>query len=170
MEWSQVPSPSPLSLQRAARKYVPSQGNAAFDVVGTFRRTGAGQAIRNIHEGISRVGMSRSRSYWLKDRSAPFATFLAVIETYYHPEVRNDNFDELVDMARHGGGGAKIATFKEELARLVSGDREGLRPNAISAAAEYDEWESDEEFLLWLWRELYPDEPVPGHGEPERED
>jgi hypothetical protein len=106
-----------------------------------------------------------SSSYWLRDRSAPFATFLAIIQSYYHPESRNDSFDELVEMARSSQGGERMAVFKAELERLVRGDREGLRNGAISDATEYDDWNTDEEFLDWLWRELYPGEPVPGVGE-----
>lgn len=77
------------------------------------------------------------------------------------PEVRLDNFCELVGLARSGRGGVEMVTFKEELARLVSGDRQGLRPNAILNAAEYDDWSSDDEFLTWLWSELYPNEALP---------
>jgi len=101
------------------------------------------------------------RWYWLEDRTVPFATFLGIIQTYYHPEVRLDNFCELVGLARSGRGGVEMVTFKEELARLVSGDRQGLRPNAILNAAEYDDWSSDDEFLTWLWSELYPNEALP---------
>jgi hypothetical protein len=102
-----------------------------------------------------------SKSYWLEDRSVPFATFLAIVQTYYHPEVRNDNFEELVEMARAGLGGERMATFKAELSQLVRGDREGLRPGAIAAATEYDDWATDDELLRWLWQELYPNQPVP---------
>lgn len=100
--------------------------------------------------------------YWLEDDTVPFATFLRITQTYYHPEVRHDNFAELVQLARHGGGGEKMAVFKRELARLVGGEREGLRPNAISVASGYDDWATDEEFLAWLWKELYPGESIPG--------
>jgi hypothetical protein len=115
---------------------------------------------RDVSKGIPVV----SKSYWLKDPSAPFATFLAIIQTYYHPEARNKNFEELIEMARAGRGGEEMATFKSELERLVRGDREGLRNGAISDATEYDDWNTDEEFLDWLWQELYPGEPVPGTG------
>ncbi|MFG1907163.1 hypothetical protein [Kribbella sp. NPDC048928] len=100
-------------------------------------------------------------SYWLEDKSLPFATFLAVIQTHYHPEVRNDNFEELVEMARAGRGGDRMVIFKDELSRLVRGDREGLRPGAIDTATAYDDWKTDDEFLAWLWKELYPGEPLP---------
>lgn len=52
--------------------------------------------------------------------------------------------------------------FKDELSRLVRGDREGLRPGAIDTATAYDDWKTDDEFLAWLWKELYPGEAVPG--------
>ncbi|HZX04026.1 hypothetical protein [Kribbella sp.] len=45
--------------------------------------------------------------------------------------------------------------------RLLRGDRQGLHPGAISTAAQYDEWNTDDEFLAWLWNELYPGEPLP---------
>lgn len=93
----------------------------------------------------------------------PFATFLAIIQSYYHPESRNDSFDELIELARTGRGGERMVIFKAELARLVRGDREGLRAGAISDATEYDDWATDDEFLGWLWGELYPGE-VPGGG------
>ena len=99
--------------------------------------------------------------YWLEDDSVSFATFLTVIQAYYHPEVRLDNFDELIQLARRGEGGERMAIFKDELTRLLVGDREGLRPTAISVAAGYDDWATDDEFLEWLWHELYPDEPAP---------
>lgn len=105
--------------------------------------------------------MPGSRMYWLEDRSVPFATFLATIQNHYHPDSDRDAFDELVELARSGRGGERMAIFKAELARLVGGDRDGLRPNAISVAASYDEWATDDEFLTWLWNELYPGEPVP---------
>jgi hypothetical protein len=104
--------------------------------------------------------VSEGSSYWLRDRSVPFATFLAIIQSYYHPESRNDSFDELIEMARSGRGGERMAIFRSELERLVRGDREGLRDGAISEAAEYDDWTTDEEFLAWLWNELYPGETI----------
>ncbi|MFF0339235.1 hypothetical protein [Kribbella sp. NPDC004875] len=66
-----------------------------------------------------------------------------------------------MEFARTGRGGERLVLFKEELARLVSGDREVLRPGAILAAAEYDAWNNDDDFLDWLWSELYPGEPKP---------
>jgi hypothetical protein len=55
-----------------------------------------------------------------------------------------------------------MATFKREFIQLLEGNRMGLHPEALDAATEYDDWDTDDEFLLWLWQELYPNEPVPG--------
>jgi hypothetical protein len=100
--------------------------------------------------------------YWLDDASVPFGTFLRYMETYYHPEIYYDNFESLVARAKLGdGGGPGMAIFKDELVRLLKGDREGLHPLAIATAAEYDDWKSDDEFLRWLWHDLYPSEPAP---------
>jgi hypothetical protein len=99
---------------------------------------------------------------WLHDKSVPFATFLRYMETYYHPEIYYDNYESLVARAKLGDpGDAGMATFKDELVRLLKGDREGLHPLAIATAAAYDEWKTDDEFLRWLWHELYPSEPAP---------
>lgn len=106
--------------------------------------------------------MSGTEMYWLKDRAVPFATFLSVIQTYYHPEVRNQHYSWLVERAREAGSeDVEMVTFKNELTQLLKGRREGLRPGAIDVAAAYDDWDTDEEFLAWLWRDLYPTEPVP---------
>ncbi|MEV5960592.1 hypothetical protein AB0L70_02435 [Kribbella sp. NPDC051952] len=54
-----------------------------------------------------------------------------------------------------------MKTFKQELVRLLSGERDGLPADALSTAADRDDWDTDDEFLTWLWHELYPDEPQP---------
>ncbi|WP_427885369.1 hypothetical protein ACQHIV_24230 [Kribbella sp. GL6] len=107
--------------------------------------------------------MSQIAKYWLRDSGGPYATFLAVVDTYYHPEVRNENFDALVHRARaNRPDDTQMMTFKTEFVQLLESDRQGLHPDAISTAAQYDEWDDDGEFLAWLWHELYPSEPVPG--------
>ena len=100
--------------------------------------------------------------YWLDDHSVPFGMFLRFMEIYYNPEVRNDLYDSLVARAKLGDpGDAGMATIKDEFGRLLKGDREGLHPLAILTAAGYDEWKTDDEFLRWLWHDLYPSEPAP---------
>ncbi|GAA1590585.1 hypothetical protein [Kribbella karoonensis] len=104
--------------------------------------------------------------YWLDDQSVPFGTLLRYLEKYYSAEVHYDNFDFLIQRARLADPSDEgMATFKNEVARVLRGDREGLHPQAIRTAAEYDDWADDEEFLAWLWHELYPDEPVPSRPE-----
>ncbi|MGW6200225.1 hypothetical protein ACWF0M_29060 [Kribbella sp. NPDC055110] len=103
-----------------------------------------------------------SDMYWLKDKTVPFATFLNVVQAYYHPEVRHTNYQLLVERAREARpDDVKMATFKKDLTQLLRGDRSGLRAGAIDVAAAYDDWDTDDEFLVWLWHELYPDEPPP---------
>ncbi|WP_344237368.1 hypothetical protein [Kribbella hippodromi] len=85
-----------------------------------------------------------------------------MLNTYYHPEIRNDNYEVLIERARENRpDDAKIATFKAELTQVLQGHREGLPDDAIDLATAYDDWDTDEEFLAWLWHELYPDEAVP---------
>lgn len=106
--------------------------------------------------------MSDIDMYWLTDKDVPFATFLNVVQAHYHPEVRNDNYELLVRWARDAGpDDVRMATFKSELTQLLEDHREGLRPGAIDVAAAYDDWDTDDEFLAWLWHELFPNEPVP---------
>jgi len=102
--------------------------------------------------------------YWLTDKSAPFATFLNFLDKYYHPEIRHQNFGELVDRANSEQMDGEMARFHSEFVQLLQGHRDGLHPKAIFTAAEYDDWENDDDFLVWLWRELYPDERVPRPG------
>lgn len=101
---------------------------------------------------------------WMRNKEAPFATFLSFIYSYYHPEARDDNFDALVQAAQQTESvDADMGVFKHELTRLLEGDCEGLPPGAVHLAAEYDDFASDDEFLVWLWHQLYPKEPVPVH-------
>ncbi|MEV0801970.1 hypothetical protein AB0I34_30020 [Kribbella sp. NPDC050281] len=100
----------------------------------------------------------------MRDKEAPFSTFLSFIHSYYHPEARNDNFDALVQAAQDSeSANTDMRVFKQELTRLLEGDREGLPQGAVHLAAEYDDFHNDDDFLVWLWQQLYPTEPVPGH-------
>ncbi|MGZ0149920.1 hypothetical protein ACXJJ3_22865 [Kribbella sp. WER1] len=100
--------------------------------------------------------------YWLTDKDAPFATVLNFLEAYFHPEIRDDNFQDLVQRVSSAvPEDTELVTFKRELIQLLLGDREGLHPKALATAAGYDQ-RSDDEFLSWFWHELYPHEPTPG--------
>lgn len=98
--------------------------------------------------------------YWRDQHDAPFATMLGVIDTYCHPEAYDEAYDDLVALAREPAPTEELVRFKGELRRVLTGDTEGLHPEALSTAAEYGDG-SDEAFLRRLWRDLYPDEPIP---------
>ncbi|TCC43407.1 hypothetical protein [Kribbella sindirgiensis] len=108
------------------------------------------------------IHVSYSGEYWLKHSDAPFATFLAVVQSHLHSEADPDNFAALKRRAQSDRpDDAELQTFRSELSRLLAGDREGLPSDAIGLAADGDDWSTDDEFLLWLWQQLYPNEPVP---------
>lgn len=102
------------------------------------------------------------RHYWLEDDDAPFATLLRVVGTYCHPEAGPEAYDDLVVLVRTRDDDSEIRRFKDELARALEGDTEGLHPDALFTAAAYGDG-SDEAFLRHLWRDLYPNEPIPTH-------
>jgi hypothetical protein len=106
--------------------------------------------------------MSYSGEYWLKHRDAPFATFLSVVQTHLHSEADPDNLLALKRRAQADRtDDTELQTFKAEFSRLLKGDREELPSDALSLAADGDGWKTDDEFLQWLWQQLYPDQPVP---------
>jgi len=107
--------------------------------------------------------MAGVKPYWRGDteKVVPFSTLLSFVEKFYHPEIRNDNYDVLISRARKNrADDSDMKRFKQDLTALLTGDREGLHPQALTQAAWYDE-EDDTAFLQRLWRDLYPDEPIP---------
>jgi hypothetical protein len=115
---------------------------------------------------IEEIHMSYSGEYWLKHRDAPFATFLAVVQAHLHSEADPDNFAALKRRVQADRvGDTELQTFRAELSRLLTGERQDLPSDAISLAADGDNWENDDEFLVWLWQQLYPNETVPGCDE-----
>lgn len=111
--------------------------------------------------------MTGVKPYWRKDtaRTVPFSALLSMVEAYYHPEVRHDNYPALISRARKNRpDDADMQRFKQDLISLLTGDREGLHPQALTQASWYDE-EDDTAFLKQLWLDLYPDEPVPDRAD-----
>jgi hypothetical protein len=98
--------------------------------------------------------------YWRRDKDAPFAFFLSIVETYLHPESGYD-VDDLAEWLRDTDPPEDAVRFKEEFQRLLAGDQDQLPKGALGTAAEFDDG-SDEAFLRRLWHELYGDEPVSG--------
>jgi hypothetical protein len=106
--------------------------------------------------------MSYSGGYWLKRTDAPFATFLAVVQADLHSEADPDNFAALKRRVRADRpDDTELQAFRAELSQLLMGERQDLPNDAISLAADGDEWDTDDGILVWLWHELYPNEPVP---------
>ena len=96
--------------------------------------------------------------YWQRDKDAPFAFFVSIINAYCHPETAADERD-LAEWAKHPDPSHQTAQFKDEFRRLLSGELDKLPQYALFTAAEYEDG-SDEAFLRRLWREIYGDEPV----------
>lgn len=96
-------------------------------------------------------------AFWRRDRDAPYATLLAVIESHVHPEA--DQLPLLQQAARRDDV-PRMRVFKDEL-RQVMRDPGVLPDGALFLAAAYEDG-SDRAFLDNLWRELYGDEPVGG--------
>lgn len=101
-------------------------------------------------------------SVWVRNGDKPFGTLLSHCRTYIHPEVYYDNFETLKYACGFPEGEMDEITkqFKDELRRVIVGDRDELAKGALSKAAEYDDG-SEEKFVKRLWTELFPDEPLP---------
>jgi hypothetical protein len=92
--------------------------------------------------------------YWERHPDGPFATLIRIATIYLHPEnwdldllkrfVKRDDFDE-----------ARV--FKSELRQALR-DPARLPGDELSDSVQYDNG-SDVAFLVWLWCELYGDEP-----------
>lgn len=103
--------------------------------------------------------MRDSARYWREDHDAPFATLLGIVDNYCHPEAGGEeSYEELIDLAGRTGEIAEMRTFKEELSRALMGDKPPK--GALTVAAEYADG-SEDAFLRRLWRDLYPNEPLP---------
>lgn len=117
--------------------------------------------------------MSRSSYYWKNDQNAPFASLLRVVHRYCPPEY--SDWDRLKSVAQDPArykAEDEMRRFKQELREALA-DPNQIPGNAahqtLYHAAEYSDT-SDDRFLRRLWRELYPNEAVPGGDEEFRSD
>lgn len=100
-----------------------------------------------------------ARRYWQDNADAPFGILLDVVETYCHPEAYDEAYEDLREIVQLPGRDAIFDRFKEQLAAAI--DDPGQVPEgALFRAAVYDDG-SAYRFLIRLWSELYPHEPVP---------
>ena len=98
-------------------------------------------------------------SFWQKNPNAPFATLVRIAVTYCHPEVDEDAYGDLKLLAVRGDRD-EMVVFKDELRKALL-DPDDVPREALSREVQYDDG-SPEKFLRRLWRDLYPNEPVPG--------
>ena len=106
--------------------------------------------------------MSYTGKYWRENPDAPFAVLLDTVEAYCHPEAYDEAYDDLISRARNPQEDDLIQRFKEQL-RVALLDPSTLPENSLFRAVQYDDG-SDEMFLRRLWRDLYPEEPVPSRS------
>jgi hypothetical protein len=92
--------------------------------------------------------------YWERHPDGPFVTLIEVATTYLDPE--NYDLDELKALATRDDLD-EVRVFKSEL-RQALGDPARLPGDELFESVEYGNG-SDEAFLVWLWHELYGDEP-----------
>jgi hypothetical protein len=111
--------------------------------------------------------VSHGPRYWQDQPDTPFATLLTVISAYCEPEA--DAYEELVEAARTPGMDSRMPRFKTELREAIADPGRIPDEHALSAAASHEDG-SDRAFLRRLWRDLYPNEPVPGGDDEFRED
>jgi hypothetical protein len=96
--------------------------------------------------------------YYLDDKSAPFALFLTIIDTYLHPE-SGMTVDDLREWLSYPEPTDEMIQFKDDFRRLLSGELDELPKGALGTASAFDDG-SEEAYLRRLWHELYDDEPV----------
>jgi hypothetical protein len=100
-------------------------------------------------------------SFWRKNPDAPFVTLIGIAGTYCHPEADEDAYDDLKLLAGRGDREDMIL-FKDDLRSAI------MSPGDVPEEELYREVQygdgSLEKFLHRLWRDLYPDEPMPGRS------
>jgi hypothetical protein len=92
--------------------------------------------------------------YWERHPDGPFVTLIRVTANYLNPE--SYELDDLKALAERDGD-AEMLVFKSEL-RQALGDPARLPGAELSESVHYENG-SEEGFLVWLWHELYGDEP-----------
>lgn len=103
--------------------------------------------------------MALTEKYWRNHPEAPFSVLLDTVEAYCHPEAHDEAYEDLITRVRSPEGDPAIQRFRSQL-RDALRDRSALPEDALYAAAQYSDG-SDRAFLERLWRDLYPDEPLP---------
>jgi hypothetical protein len=92
--------------------------------------------------------------YWERHPDGPFGTLVAVTTSWLHPEI--DDLDGLKRFVKCDDID-KVRVFKSELRQALE-DPAQLPGGELFKSVQYENG-CDEAFLIWLWHELYGDEP-----------
>src|SRR5580692_11990503 len=92
--------------------------------------------------------------YWERHPDGPFVTLIAVATSWLHPEM--DDLDGLKRFAKCDDLD-RARVFKSELCQALR-DPAVLPGDELFKSVLYENG-SPEAFLIWLWHELYGDEP-----------
>jgi hypothetical protein len=92
--------------------------------------------------------------YWERHPDGPFVTLITIAATYLDPE--NYDLDDLKRLAKRDDLD-EVRVFKSELREALR-DPDRLPCDELSKSVQYENG-SVEAFLVWLWYELYGDEP-----------
>jgi hypothetical protein len=99
-----------------------------------------------------------NKPFWRVHPEARFATLIRVSRNYCHPEAYEGAYESLKRLARRDDKD-EMRVFKAELGQALENPAD-IPADELYEAVQYDDG-SDEAFLRRLWRDLYPDEPVP---------
>jgi hypothetical protein len=102
-----------------------------------------------------------NQPFWRADPDVRFATLIRIARNYCHPEAYDEAYDSLKRLVKRAGDD-QMTVFKSELGQAIENPSE-IPADELYEAVQYDD-RSDEAFLRRLWRDLYPDEPVPGRS------
>lgn len=100
---------------------------------------------------------------WVRDRDKPYGTLISYAKTYIHPDDYYDGLDTLKRQVSRPIEKQNIdtKTFVKELREVLEKRATGFPEGMFFRITGHDE-DTDLEFLRTLWRELFPETPVPG--------
>lgn len=98
------------------------------------------------------------KRFWQEQPDAPYATLLSIIEAHCHPSAWEEAYEQLQRRVQRTDL-TEMPIFKRELREVIL-DPSVIPAGSLEVASEYDDG-SEQAFLTRLWRDLYPEEPLP---------